>query len=175
MLLLLGCTNQNLNRQDQVEKSQLYSIAHDSFYHEYSVALSDFSQILSLATQSPSDDELFYLKGRIDGYLSHGTFQSSLIKNIDKKYIDIIIHPSLQKPTFKLISDLSDYLKKFEDNVINENNFMELANIKNDLLKLSELAQDINVDSHVLKESEFRNKYLNSIRSMQKIMYETKW
>ncbi len=161
IFLCAACSSVN-----PVSESEVYSLTHDIFHHQYSVLLAELSDISVLCADAQTQTEMVYTQGRIDGFLRHGLYEFAFIQNRERKATHPVIDPSLQEPVFSLTKEIGDYLKTLR-RLTDQANAREIFHThKEELRNIASQAKEINIHNPGKEHGEAYRKQIFELTEM---------
>lgn len=173
ILLLTQCTYHGADDSIDNTESRYYSAIYGAYNNECSVAFFEFANILDSLGKCKNSDDITYIKGRIDGYTSRGTFMYSLIQENIKQTKNPILDTDFSESVFEALKYMHDYLTKIND-ILAKKDIDTLSGLKSEFDELHSLTTKFDINNTLYNNKSSKTEDVKIINQIIKIFTSSK-
>ncbi|MFR9709048.1 hypothetical protein ACL02P_06385 [Paenibacillus sp. MB22_1] len=134
------------------------------FYHQYSNQLHFLTEIFRSLTNKPSEADLAYIQGKIDGYSKNSWFVFYSMNRTDSPSLDQAVPPKLRSIMYELIDETNQLLSSLNEKLDAHNKLTVVQDNQELIQELIQQCDELNVTSSYIKDEKNWSSYKEQLQ-----------
>ncbi len=160
-IILTSCTSQPMKDDPN---SEAYTLYNNIFYHQYSNQLHFLTEIFRSLTNKPSEADLAYIQGKIDGYSKNSWFVFYSMNRTDSPSLDQAVPPKLRSIMYELIDETNQLLSSLNEKLDAHNKLTVVQDNQELIQELIQQCDELNVTSSYIKDEKNWSSYKEQLQ-----------